>query len=120
MEEEREQETAGQSEVYTPERLEAKANRDIDDKDNETKEIKAGTRYQRRHAPRHRIEEHLIALQSLIMQRMKNQKWMVVQIMDFKKFFDLERLRAIMAGLNIAKVNSKASCRRLLAPAPFS
>ena len=42
------------------------------------------------------------------MQTMKNRKGLVVQLVDFKKFFDSERLRAIMATLNSAKMNSKA------------
>ena len=33
---------------------------------------------------------------------------MVVQLVDYKKFFDSERLRAIMASLNYANVNKKA------------
>ena len=32
----------------------------------------------------------------------------VIQLVDFKKFFDSERLRAVMASLNSANVNNKA------------
>ena len=32
----------------------------------------------------------------------------MIQLVDYKKFFDSERLRAVMASLNTAKVNQKA------------
>ena len=70
--------------------------------------LKAGTKYQIGGIPRHRIEEHLIVLKSFIMLRMKKKNGVVIQLVDYKKFFDSERLTAIMASLNTAKVNCKA------------
>ena len=70
--------------------------------------LKSGTKYQIGGIPGHRIEEHLIVLKSLIQARMKNEKGVVVQFVDYKKFFGYERLRAIMASLNSANVNKKA------------
>ena len=70
--------------------------------------LKAGTKYQIGGIPRHRIEEHLIVLKSFIMLRMNKKKGVVIQLVDYKKFFDSERLTAIRANLNTAKVNRKA------------
>ena len=66
--------------------------------------LKAGTKYQIGEIPRHGIEEHLIVLKSFIMLRMKKKNGVVIQLVDYKKFFDSERLTAIMASLNTAKV----------------
>ena len=49
--------------------------------------LKAGTRYQIGGVPRHRIEEHLIVLKSLIMLKIKKKTEVVVQLVDFPKFF---------------------------------
>ena len=70
--------------------------------------LKAGTKYHIGGIPRHRIEEHLIVLKSLIMLKIKNKTGVVIQLVDFQKFFDSERLRAVMASLNVANVNGKA------------
>ena len=70
--------------------------------------LKAGTKYQIGGIPCHRIEEHLIVLKSLIMLKMKNGTGVVIQLVDYQKFFDSERLRAVMASLNVANVNRKA------------
>ena len=70
--------------------------------------VKAGTKFQIGGIPGHRVEEHLIVLKSFILMRIKNGKGVVVQLVDYEKFFDSERLRACMASLNDAKVNKKA------------
>ena len=41
--------------------------------------------------------------------RMKAKKGVVIQLVDYQKFFDSERLRAIMASLNFAAVNKEAN-----------
>ena len=68
--------------------------------------LTAGTKFQIGGVPGHRIEEHLLVLKSLIQVRMK--KGVVIQLVDYQKFFDSERLRAVMASLNYANVNMKA------------
>ena len=70
--------------------------------------IKAGTKFQIGGVPGHRIEEHLIVLKSIILARMSQKKGVVIQLVEYKKFFDSERLRAIMASLASANVNKKA------------
>ena len=70
--------------------------------------LRAGTKFQIGGIPGHRIEEHLIVLKTIIMHRIKMDKGVVIQLVDYEKFFDSERLRAIMASLNFAKVNKKA------------
>ena len=70
--------------------------------------LEAGTKFQIGGVPGHRVEEHLIVLKSLIQMRMKVKKGVVIQLVDYQKFFDSERLRAIMASLNCADVNKKA------------
>ena len=56
----------------------------------------------------HRIEEHLIVLKSFIQKRTELKRGVVIQLVDYKKFFDSERLRAVMASLHTAKVNQRA------------
>ena len=70
--------------------------------------IQAGTKFQIGGIPGHRIEEHLIVLKSLIMRRISVGKGVVIQLVDYEKFFDSERLRTVMASLNKANVNKKA------------
>ena len=70
--------------------------------------IRAGTKFQIGGSPGHRIEEHLIVLKSFIQLRIRQGQGVVIQLVDYQKFFDSERLRAVMASLNQAKVNRKA------------
>ena len=49
--------------------------------------LKAGTKFQIGGVPGHRIEEHLIVLKSIIQMRMKKKKGVVIQPVDFQKFF---------------------------------
>ena len=49
--------------------------------------LKAGTKFQIGGVPGHRIEEHMIVLKSLIQMRLKKKKGVVIQLVDFKKFF---------------------------------
>ena len=51
---------------------------------------------------------HLIVLKSFIQRRIMLKQGVVIQLVDFKKFFGSERLRAEMASLNSANVNNKA------------
>ena len=69
--------------------------------------LKAGTKYQIGGVPGHRIKEHLIVLKNFIQRRTDLKKGVVIHLVDYKKFFDLERLRAVMASLNTAMVNQK-------------
>ena len=70
--------------------------------------LNAGTKYQIGGIPCHRIEEHLIVLKSFIILRTKQGEGVVIQLVDYQKFFYSERLRAVMASLNVANVNNKA------------
>ena len=70
--------------------------------------LNSGTKFQIGGVLGHRIEEHLIVLKSLIQEKMRKKEGGVVQLVDFKNFFDSERLRAIMISLNHANVNKKA------------
>ena len=54
--------------------------------------LKAGTRYQIEGVPRHRVEEHLIVLKSLIMLKIKKKTGVVVLLVDFQKFFLIQNL----------------------------
>ena len=67
--------------------------------------LRAGTKYQIGGVPGHRIEEHLIVLKSFIQKITEQKKGVVIQLVDYKKFFDSERLRTVMASLH---VNQKA------------
>ena len=49
--------------------------------------LKAGTKYQIGGVPGHRIEEHLIVLKSFIQRRTDIKKGVVIQLVDYKKFF---------------------------------
>ena len=62
--------------------------------------LKAGTKFQIGGVPGHRIEEHMIVLKSLIQMRLKKKRGVVIQLVDFKKFFDSEGLQAVMANVN--------------------
>ena len=70
--------------------------------------LKSGTKFQIGGVPGHTIEEHLIVLKTVIQDRIRRKEGVVVQLVDYKKFFDSERLRAIMASLIHANVNKKA------------
>ena len=56
----------------------------------------------------HRIEEHLIVLRNFIQRRIEMKEGVVIPLVDYRKLFDSERLRAVMTSLNTANVNQKA------------
>ena len=65
--------------------------------------IKSGNKYLIGGIRRHRVEEHLIVVKSIIPKYMKS--GVIIQLVDIEIFFDSEILRTVMTSLTEAKVN---------------
>ena len=70
--------------------------------------IKGGTIYQIGGMPGHCREEHLVVVKSIIQMILSRGEGCLVQLADFKKFFNSENLKGIMESLYESKVNQKA------------
>ena len=81
-EQKRKERDTRQPSVHTLERLEAEAGGSIINRDDEGRYSEGWYKIPNRGVPGHRIEEHLIVLKSIIQERMRKKKGVVVKLVD--------------------------------------
>ena len=66
--------------------------------------IKSGNKYQIGGIPGHRVEEHLIVVNTIMQKYIDMKSGVIIQLVDIEKFFDTKILRTVMT----TNVNKKA------------